>query len=185
MVKKKYPEEEICKDYLNGYSKASICKKYKMGGIAVNKIIDSKGIARTTGTGSRTKELWEKKIIKRKSLNKNGSRDIYHYFYARWKWNANTRNYAFEVTVNDLQKVLESQHYKCAYTGVKLLCPKNLKDKNKTTHSPYLLSLDRIDNKLGYVEGNVHFVCVWVNKAKGAYSHEEFKNIIENLKNKP
>jgi hypothetical protein len=86
------------------------------------------------------------------------------------------------VTVNDLQKVLESQHYKCAYTGVKLLCPKNLKDKIKMTSSPYLFSLDRIDNKLGYVEGNVHFVCVWVNKAKGVYSHEEFKNIIENLK---
>lgn len=184
MAKRKYPEEEICKDYLDGFSKTYICKKYKIGRPNITKIIDGRGIARTTGAGCKTKELWDKKILKRKNLNKGGSRDIYNYFYSRWKWNAKMRNYDFDVSINYLQKILENQHYKCAYTGVKLLCPRTFRDKIDMTSSPYLFSLDRIDNSLGYIEGNVHFVCVWVNKAKGVYSHEDFKKIIENLKNK-
>ena len=50
------------------------------------------------------------------------------------------------------------------------------------TSSPYLLSLDRIDNDLGYIENNVQFVCVWANKARGSYDNEVFKEIINNLK---
>ena len=50
------------------------------------------------------------------------------------------------------------------------------------TSNPYLISLDRIQNDLGYDEGNVQFVCVWANKARGSYDNEVFKEIINNLK---
>ena len=50
------------------------------------------------------------------------------------------------------------------------------------TSSPYLISLDRIDNELGYVDGNVHFVCVSAIKATGSYEHETFKEILSNFK---
>jgi hypothetical protein len=42
--------------------------------------------------------------------------------------------------------------------------------------------LDRIDNDLGYVDGNVQFVCVWANKARGTYKDEVFKDILKKYK---
>jgi hypothetical protein len=102
--------------------------------------------------------------------------------FARWKANAKSRRYPFDVTIEYLQELLEKQNYKCAYTNIDMLCPKNYTEKREMTSSPYLLSLDRIDNEFGYVNGNVHFVCVWTNKAKGSYSHKTFSEILSNFK---
>jgi hypothetical protein len=81
-----------------------------------------------------------------------------------------------------LQDILEKQDFKCAYTNIPMLCPKTYNEKREMTSSPYLVSLDRIDNDLGYVEGNVQFVCVWANKARGAYKDELFRDILKKFK---
>ena len=86
------------------------------------------------------------------------------------------------MSIGYLQELLEKQNFKCAYSNIKMLCPKTYNEKREMTSSPYLISLDRIDNELGYVNGNVHFVCVWTNKAKGAYTHEVFKGLLKKFK---
>jgi hypothetical protein len=171
-------ENDLCLDYINGIKQKELCKKYKIGSEKLRMILDRNNIEREIGKGSGTKKAWEKGIRKPRNCNKGGSKDIHNALYGRWRAGAKSRTYPFEVSIEYLQKLLESQNYKCAYTSMNMLCPKTYNEKKEMTSSPYLLSLDRIDNDLGYIEGNVHFVCVWTNKAKGCYSHKTFTEIL-------
>jgi hypothetical protein len=40
-------------------------------------------------------------------------------------------------------------------------------------------SPDRINSELGYVPGNVQWVCWWVNRAKGQMSNETFLSLLD------
>jgi hypothetical protein len=176
-------EDALCEDHKNGFTQGQITKKYKISAEKVRFLLDRNGVDRCKGKGSANVKAWASGRRKPRNCNKGGTKDIHNKLLGRWKANAKSRNYPFTVTVQYLQDILENQDFKCAYTNMELLCPKTFLEHRKMTSSPYLLSLDRIDNDLGYVEGNVHFVCVWANKAKGAYSHEAFKNILSNFRN--
>ena len=177
-------EDNLCQDYLNGMSQTDLVKKYKIGSEKVRFILDRNNIDRETGKGSGSKKAWRNGKRQPRNCNKGGTKDIHNALFNRWRTNAKSRNYPFEMSVEYLQNLLEKQNYKCAYTNLDMLCPKTYNEKRDMTSSPYLISLDRIDNEIGYIEGNVHFVCVWTNKAKGAYTHETFKEILMNFKNK-
>ena len=176
-------EDDLCKDYLNDFTQTSLVKKYKIGFEKVKIILERNNINRESGKGSGTKNAWKNGIRKPRNCNKGGTKDIHNALFGRWKSNAKSRNYPFEVSIEYLQVILEKQNYKCAYTNMDILCPKTYNEKRETTSNPYLISLDRIDNDLGYIEGNVQFVCVWTNKAKGSYSHKTFTEILINFRN--
>lgn len=171
-------ENNLCDEYKKGVSQNYLSKKYKIGSEKVRMILERNNIERDIGIGSGTKKSWINGNRKPSGKNKGGTKDIHNALFGRWKSNAKSRNYPFTISIEKLQEILEKQNYKCSYTNIDLLCPKTYNEKIEMTSSPYLLSLDRIDNDLGYVENNVHFVCVWVNKAKGVYTHEMFKEIL-------
>jgi len=175
-------EDALCEDYKNGATQLALIKKYKVSAEKVILLLERNGIDRTKGQGSSSVKAWASGRRKPRNCNKGGTKDIHNALFGRWKANAKSRNYPFTVSIEYLQGVLESQNYKCALTGSQLLCPKTYNEKREMTSNPYLLSLDRIDNDLGYEEGNVQFVCVWANKARGSYDNEVFKEIINNLK---
>lgn len=176
-------EDDLCNDYLNGFTQTSLAKKYKIGAEKVRMLLDRNNVSREVGYGSGTKKAWSKGIRQPRNCNKGGTKDIHNALFNRWKANAKSRSYPFEINIEKLQAILENQNFKCAYTNMDMLCPKTYNEKKEMTSSPYLISLDRIDNDLGYVEGNVHFVCVWANKARGSYTHETFKEILSNFRN--
>jgi hypothetical protein len=176
-------EDDLCNDYLNGFTQTALAKKYKIGAEKVRILLDRNNVNREIGSGSGTKKAWSKGIRQPRNCNKGGTKDIHNALFNRWKANAKSRNYPFEISIEKLQVILEEQKFKCAYTNMDMLCPKTYNEKREMTSSPYLISLDRIDNDLGYVEGNVHFVCVWANKARGSYAHETFKEILTNFRN--
>jgi hypothetical protein len=176
-------EDALCDDYKNGATQISLVKKYKIGMEKVILLLERNGIDRTKGKGSSSVKAWASGKRKPRNCNKGGTKDIHNSLFGRWKANAKSRNYPFNVSIEYLQKVLESQNYKCALTNSDMLCPKTYNEKKEMTSSPYLISLDRIENDLGYEEGNVQFVCVWANKARGSYDNEVFKNIINKLRN--
>jgi hypothetical protein len=175
-------EDSLCDDHINGLTQGELSRKYKIGTEKVRFLLDRNGIDRAKGRGKGTVNAWATGKRQPRNCNKGGTKDIHNSLFARWKSNAKSRNYPFEMSIEKLQEILEKQDYKCAYTNINLLCPKTYSEKKEMTSSPYLLSLDRIDNDLGYIDGNVHFVCVCMNKAKGAYTHEEFIDIIKNIK---
>ena len=176
-------ENDLCNDYINGMTQTELCKKYKIGSEKVRILLDRNNTDREIGSGSGTKKAWNKGVRQPRNCNKGGTKDIHNALFSRWKAGAKSRNYPFTVTIETLQEMLEQQNFKCAYTNMDMLCPKTYNEKREMTSSPYLISLDRIDSELGYIDGNVHFVCVWTNKAKGSYAHETFTEILSNFRN--
>jgi hypothetical protein len=176
-------EDALCEDYKNGMNLVEIFKKYSIGQDKVKMILDRNNVDRKQGRGARTLSTWKSGKRQPRNCNKGGTKDIHNALFRRWKAGAKSRNYLFEVSIEYLQNILEKQNFKCAYTDIQMLCPKTYNEKREMTSSPYLLSLDRIDNELGYLEGNVQFVCVWTNKAKGSYTDKMFKEILNKYKN--
>lgn len=67
-----------------------------------------------------------------------------------------------------LRKQLIDQCGKCYYTGLEF-------DPTVSFTHPLYPSVERLDSALGYVEGNVVFVCLFVNYAKNGWDLEEIK----------
>lgn len=75
--------------------------------------------------------------------------------------NAKSRGVQFNLTLNDFRRLLMKK--RCAYTGVALTLHKEGQPKNAD------LTIERIDNQVGYVPGNCIAVCAAANGIKGAF----------------
>ena len=87
---------------------------------------------------------------------------------------ANDRNIEFNITKEYLWSLYLKQDKKCALSGLSIPIPEhdfvNLKNNRKNNTA----SLDRIDSKIGYIEGNVQWVHTNVNFMKHNLSQTEF-----------
>ncbi len=84
--------------------------------------------------------------------------------------NATKRNYAYTVEPQYLWDLFLGQERKCALTGVLLRFHQgSAVHRGETT-----ASLDRIDNSLGYVPGNVRWVHKDINKMRAAHDDKTF-----------
>ena len=90
---------------------------------------------------------------------------------------ANIKKMKCNLTKEFLISLWESQKGKCSYTGITLHLPTYKHEK-----SPRKASLDRIDSSKGYEQGNVEYVCVFVNLGKNGYSRESIKSILKESK---
>lgn len=84
--------------------------------------------------------------------------------------NCKKRSKEFNLSLEYLKSVWDSQNGICPYSGIKLIL-----SNYKTGHNNpiYGASLDRINSSLGYIIGNVQFVSTSINYMKGQLSHEE------------
>jgi predicted SprT family Zn-dependent metalloprotease len=105
------------------------------------------------GFGEISKSWWNQKILKRIKLAKNKKIDL-------------------TITIEEAWSLFLKQNRKCALSGIELTFPKNTKKKYNGT-----ASLDRINSKFGYVEGNVQWVHKDINIMKMAKSDKEFIEI--------
>lgn len=104
-----------------------------------------------------------------KSLPRNPRLDKYSKFRYYYR-NAKRRDKNFNLTLEYLEKIWNSQMGKCPYTGINL----QLSTYNKNHNNPiYTASLDRIDSNKGYEIGNVQFVSTCINYMKHNMSHED------------
>lgn len=98
------------------------------------------------------------------------------------KNNAKRRKIEFNITLEDMGDLFEKQNGKCALTGMKLTLKKSLNDKTSTA------SLDRIDNKKGYLKDNIQWIYRPINFMKGILDENEFiyycEQVALNKKNK-
>jgi hypothetical protein len=90
--------------------------------------------------------------------------------YSHYKDNAIKRDISFETSLEELWQTYLQQDKKCPYTGIDLL----LECKDTDSRTPSNASLDRIDSKLGYINGNIQWVYKPINIFKGTFSHTEF-----------
>lgn len=87
-----------------------------------------------------------------------------------------TKNYTVNITPQYLKDLWEKQDGKCYISGIALTL--------KLNHTPYQASLDRIDNSMGYIEGNVRFVALIYNYAKNTFSDQEVIDFCKTVANK-
>lgn len=92
---------------------------------------------------------------------------------------AKEKGWEHDLTLDFLCALWEEQKGLCALTGV----PLSLEPAGPRWSSS-LVSIDRIDNSLGYTQDNVWLVTVKINFAKGTQTLEEFfsmcKLVVEN-----
>ena len=90
----------------------------------------------------------------------------------------------FNITSDYLIEIWNKQNGKCYYSGRELQYNKIKEElpEGKRIH-PERVSIDRIDSKKGYIEGNI-VLCCWVaNNIKQDLSIEEFKSWISDINN--
>jgi hypothetical protein len=78
----------------------------------------------------------------------------------------------FDLTLEHLKDVWDSQGGICPFTGFELEF-RTYDGESDTPLNIKSASLDRIDNSKGYVKGNVRFVSVMFNFARNKFSDEE------------
>ncbi len=101
-----------------------------------------------------------------KSHNWKGFGEIHGWYFSRCKRVALKRGISFEVSGEEIWEKFLQQDRKCALSGLPLKFAANQNDKN-------IASLDRIDNKLGYIKGNIQWVHKHINYLKGKITEKK------------
>lgn len=77
------------------------------------------------------------------------------------------------ITLQDLKDQWESQKGTCPFTGWKLVLPITSSRWPDPCEEKDKASIDRIDNNLGYVKGNVQFIAQMANWAKNRFKKDD------------
>jgi hypothetical protein len=85
------------------------------------------------------------------------------------KYNAKRRNLEFTITIEYIWKLFIEQNKKCKLTQKDIYLYASVRDLENQT-----ASLDRIDNSMGYIKGNVQWVHKDVNMMKRTYDQDYF-----------
>ena len=112
-----------------------------------------------------------------RSLVWKGIGDISNSYYRNLCGNAKQREFEINVDIAYLWNLFLKQGKKCALTGIPLMF--NTRDYKHDGNA----SLDRIDSKQGYIEGNLQWVHKDINRMKQHYNEQYFiemcKKVIE------
>lgn len=103
---------------------------------------------------------------------------ITHSFMASYRASAARRHIYYDITIDDVELLLEEQGGACSLSGVELTTPEDSRDRDFT------LSIDRIDSAGGYTFQNIQLVTKQVNMMKGSISNDEFIEICEEVAGK-
>jgi hypothetical protein len=103
-----------------------------------------------------------------------GYGDISGSFFSGIRRGAKERDIKFNITIEYLWELFLKQGKKCALSKLEIELPKRNKEK-------YTASLDRIDSKKGYEEGNVQWVLGDINWMKNDFSQKYFIDICKKI----
>lgn len=96
--------------------------------------------------------------------------------YSSAKNGAPIRNKEFSLTYEDVLRLVKEGH--CAMSGI----PFDMNEKPfRGVDIPWRASLDRIDNSVGYLPGNIQVVCKMYNSAKYVWSDADVLKLAKAL----
>lgn len=108
---------------------------------------------------------------KNKSKHWKGYEEISGQFWNQYKTAAAARQIIFNITQKYSWDLFLNQNKKCALTGESLEMPqRNYINKNLEGSA----SIDRIDSKIGYIEGNIQWVLKDINRMKWDIPEKQF-----------
>tara|TARA_R110000822_G_C15118878_1_gene473770 strand:+ start:135 stop:671 length:537 start_codon:yes stop_codon:yes gene_type:complete len=82
-----------------------------------------------------------------------------------------------------LKDLWDEQQGICPLTGWNMILPKSSTRGFNSSKSPKNTSLDRVDNSLGYIKGNVRYVSVMANYCRNTFTDQEVKTFCEAVTN--
>jgi len=86
--------------------------------------------------------------------------------------NRKKKNDSINFDESYLKEVWDKQEGICPFAGVRMSL-RTIKGALSSSVTPYSASVDRIDNSIGYVMGNIRFICHMANIARNRYSDEQ------------
>jgi hypothetical protein len=110
----------------------------------------------------------EKKKRYYEKLALDVNRSLRYHFSAARK-SATKRNIGFYITEETIVKLWKKQKGKCALSGIEM----TLTHGTSAAMNPTKISVDRIDNSQGYVDGNVQLILWQANAAKSVWSNQQ------------
>lgn len=112
---------------------------------------------------------------KSNSKSWKGIGEIHKSYFNRLIFEANKRGYDFNLTLEYLWEIFIKQNRCCALSGMPLCFDSKTRKHDRTA------SLDRINNTIGYINGNVQWVHKDINMMKHAFNETYFKDICEKI----
>lgn len=109
---------------------------------------------------------------------REGHKDISGKMWRKIVSGAKVRELDFEITIEYISDLLESQNWTCALSGLPIHLPE---DSRAHDQGEWTASLDRIDSTKGYVVGNVQWVHKHINWMKNAYPEEYFIDLCKHV----
>ena len=122
------------------------------------------------------------KRIKRYCGSRKDQYSPFKYHSNKARSRSKAKGESTNITSEYLKELWEKQNGTCPYTNIKMDISKTSTDKD-IKKNPIKASLDRIDPKIGYCQGNVEFVCYCVNVMKNDFTKEQMINFINEIKN--
>lgn len=80
------------------------------------------------------------------------------------------------ISIEDIKDLWEKQNGKCYWLGIDM----SLEDL-EIKDSPFAVSVERLDNNLGYINGNIVLASRFANRGRGAYNGSDFGERLNNL----
>lgn len=76
-----------------------------------------------------------------------------------------------EINLDDIKEMWQSQGGRCYWLGINM----SLEDL-EIKDSPFAPSVERLNNDIGYVNGNVVLASRFSNRGRGAYNNDDFSD---------
>lgn len=80
------------------------------------------------------------------------------------------------ITLDEIKELWDNQQGRCHWLGIKM----SLEDL-EIKDSPFAPSVERLNNDLGYVQGNVVLASRFANRGRGAYNGDDFQPRLNSL----
>jgi endogenous inhibitor of DNA gyrase (YacG/DUF329 family) len=102
------------------------------------------------------------------NVAKNGTTVGFGFYTNLCRKRASKKGIPCDLTNVYMYELFHAQKGVCAISGLPMTL--NTNSKKLADKSPFYASVDRIDNDLGYVQGNVQFVCLGINYMRNTFS---------------
>lgn len=110
-------------------------------------------------------------LLPRSSTIKSAPAQHVRYLWGRAKLNAKSKNVPFDLTIEQVSRMIEATGQRCPIAGVRFDYLDRMGNKR---FRPWAPSLDRIRPEFGYTVANCRIVCAYVNLAMNEFGEDVF-----------
>jgi len=168
----------IAKEYTGDYKWKCVCDCGNVAYVRSNALRSGK----TKSCGCYNRDVAKKNMTKTmgkgdKNIHYIKDRKIaaFNSVIASYKLNAKYRGVQFSLSNKEIYSLLEGN---CYYCGVE---PSNEKKVKVTSEKISYNGIDRINNKIGYINGNVVSCCITCNRAKNKMGLNDFLSWVKSV----